>query len=43
MPPELGHSSQMGSLTPALQASQNQGAVGDKESVLARLAESETP
>lgn len=34
MPPELGQSSQMGSLTPALQASQNHGAVGESELVL---------
>lgn len=43
IPPELGHNSQTGFVTPALQASQNHGAVGDNESVLVRLPLSDTP
>lgn len=43
MLPLLGQSSQVGFVTPALQASQNQGSVGLKDSVLLTLMVSETP
>lgn len=41
--PLLGHSSQLGSVTPALHASQNQGSVDAELTVLDSLVTSETP
>lgn len=41
--PLLGHNSQLGSNTPALQASQNQGSVEAELTVLDSLATSDTP
>lgn len=41
--PLLGQSSQLGSVTPALQASQNHGSVDAELTVLDSLVTSETP
>lgn len=41
--PLLGHNSQLGSNTPALQASQNHGSVEAELTVLDSLATSDTP